>query len=352
MKDDFAHCIGLMSGTSLDGIDLVYVQFDKRDYTYFKILASDTISYSKKWKHDLQNAITFSEVDLQQLNIDYGQLLGVEINNFIKKYQLKNIDFIASHGHTVFHEPENGITLQIGSGQEIASITNQKVVCDFRTQDVQLGGQGAPLVPIGDELLFTADDFCVNLGGFANVSYRKQNKRIAFDICPVNIVFNEYVHKLGFEYDDKGEIASKGEINSLLLAKLNALDFYKKQPPKSLGLEWVKEVVFPLIDDCEFDIPTILRTFVEHAAQQIAKVIYKNKSILVTGGGVFNSFLMNRIEFHSKSKIKTQANQLINYKEALIFSFLGLLRIENKINCLKSVTGASKDHSSGVVFYP
>ncbi|MCT4699798.1 anhydro-N-acetylmuramic acid kinase [Tenacibaculum haliotis] len=350
MNNDFYFVIGLMSGTSLDGIDLVYVQFDKKDYKNFRILTADTISYTDYWKEKLQTAIHFPEEYLLKLDAKYGELLGTEINLFIKKNMIKNIDFIASHGHTVLHQPDDGITLQIGNGKVISEITNKKVVCDFRTQDVNLGGQGAPLVPIGDELLFSNYDNCVNLGGFANVSFKENENRIAFDICPVNIVLNHYVQKLGFEYDDKGKIASKGKINKELLEKLNALDFYDKNPPKSLGLEWVQSTIFPMIDKMEHDIPIILRTFIEHSAIQIGKIIRNNKSVLITGGGVFNSFLMGRIEFYAEIKIKIQSTELINYKEALIFAFLGVLRVENQVNCLRSVTGAKKDHSSGVIF--
>ncbi|WP_271406735.1 anhydro-N-acetylmuramic acid kinase [Tenacibaculum soleae] len=350
MNNDFYYIIGLMSGTSLDGIDLVYVQFDKKDYKSFKILNSETVSYTDQWKRKLKRAIGFSTDVLLELDIAYGRLLGNTINTFIRENKILKIDFIASHGHTILHQPDDRITLQIGNGKILSEITKQKVVCDFRTQDVQLGGQGAPLVPIGDELLFANYDFCVNLGGFANVSFKENEKRIAFDICPVNIVLNHYVQKLELEYDDKGKIASKGKINKALLEKLNELDFYDKLPPKSLGLEWVQAIIFPMIDSIEEDIPIILRTFIEHAAIQIGKIIFKNQSVLITGGGVFNSFLMKRIVFYSESKIKIQPNQLINYKEALIFAFLGLLRIENQVNCLQSVTGAKKDHSSGVIF--
>ena len=350
MNNDFYLVIGLMSGTSLDGIDLVYVQFDKKDYKNFRILTADTISYTDYWKEKLQTAIHFPEEYLLKLDAKYGELLGTEINLFIKKNKIKNIDFIASHGHTVLHRPDDGITLQIGNGKVISEITNKKVVCDFRTQDVNYGGQGAPLVPIGDELLFSNYDYCVNLGGFANVSFKENENRIAFDICPVNIVLNHYVQKLGFEYDDKGKIASKGKIIKELLEKLNALDFYDKNPPKSLGLEWVQSTIFPMIDKMEHDIPIILRTFIEHSAIQIGKIIRNNKSVLITGGGVFNSFLMGRIEFYAEIKIKIQSTELINYKEALIFAFLGVLRVENQVNCLRSVTGAKKDHSSGVIF--
>lgn len=343
--------IGVMSGTSLDGIDLVYVCFKNNDDKNFKIIHTETIQYSKEWKQLLQNAI-FSDKDaLQQLDVTYGQFLGGILNNFISNNKIVKIDFIASHGHTILHQPQKGITLQIGSGQEIAKITKQKVVCDFRTQDVKLGGQGAPLVPIGDELLFSEYDFCLNLGGFSNVSYSKDNIRIAFDICPVNIVLNFYANKLGLEYDASGKIASEGKINETLLKKLNALTFYQQKPPKSLGLEWVQKNIFPLIDELETNIPSILRTFVAHIALQISKVIYKNDKVLITGGGVFNTFLMDEIRQYSKSQISVPAKELIDYKEALIFAFLGLLKVNNKINCLQSVTGASKDHSSGVLFY-
>ena len=346
----YNYSIGLMSGTSLDGLDLVYVKFNNNSYKDFQIIHADTIPYSEKWKIILQKSIELSANDLNDLDIKYGKFLAERVNEFIIKYSIKNIDFISSHGHTVLHQPEKGITLQIGNGQIISKITKQKVVCDFRTQDVKLGGQGAPLVPIGDELLFPEYDYCINLGGFSNISYREKNKRIAFDICPVNIVMNFYASKLGFQYDKNGDLASQGKINNQLLSKLNELDFYKKQYPKSLGLEWVQNEVYPLIDSMEKNHIHILRTLVEHIAIQISNIVDQNSSILFTGGGVFNSFLMNRISILSANKVIITSKKIINYKEALIFSLLGLLRIENKNNCLKSVTGANKDHSSGVIF--
>ena len=344
--------IGVMSGTSLDGVDLVYVSFDVDSYQNFKILHAQTISYNKEWKQLLQNAIHSSKKELENLDTLYGQFLGKTILNFISNFKIDTIDFIASHGHTILHEPQKGITLQVGSGKEIAKITQQKVVCDFRTQDVKLGGQGAPLVPIGDELLFTDYDFCLNLGGFSNISYKKEGNRIAFDICPVNIVLNHYAQKLGFEFDKSGKIAEKGMVNEELLQQLNVLSYYQKTPPKSLGLEWVQEYIFPLIDNTEKEISSILRTFVEHVAQQIAKVIYKNDSVLITGGGAFNDFLISRIAFFAENKLELPSAEIINFKEALVFAFLGLLKLNNEVNCLQSVTGASKNHSSGVVFYP
>ncbi|TXD51419.1 MULTISPECIES: anhydro-N-acetylmuramic acid kinase [unclassified Polaribacter] len=344
--------IGVMSGTSLDGIDLVYVHFNEDKYADFKIIHAETIAYSKEWKQLLQNAIFSDETELQKLDRTYGKYLGNIINHFISNYKILKVDFIASHGHTILHQPEKGITLQIGAGNEIAKITKQKVVCDFRTQDVKLGGQGAPLVPIGDELLFSEYDFCLNLGGFSNISYHTEGVRIAFDICPVNIVLNFYVQKLNLEFDASGKIASEGKINTALLETLNLVAFYQKVPPKSLGLEWVQKEIFPLIDRLETDIPSILRTFVEHIAMQIGGVIYKNNAVLSTGGGVFNTFLMNRIEYHAKNSMKLPTQELIDFKEALVFAFLGYLKIKHQVNCLKSVTGARKNHSSGVIFYP
>lgn len=347
-KEAFA--IGLMSGTSLDGIDLVYVQFNKVNYQDFRIIHAQTIPYSDYWKTTLQSAIHFSEEKLGVLDEEYGVFLGNTIVNFINNFSIKHIDFIASHGHTILHQPEKGITFQIGSGKEILNITKQKVICDFRSQDVEFGGQGAPLVPIGDELLFSEYDFCLNLGGFSNISFRNVDSRIAFDICPVNIVLNFYANKLGYDYDESGKMASRGKINQQLLEKLNELDFYRQKPPKSLGLEWVQKEVFSIIDIFESDVLSILRTFVEHIAIQIGKIIFNNNSVLVTGGGVFNSFLIERIEFHSNIKILKANANLVNFKEALIFAFLGLLKIDNQANCLASVTGAKKDHSSGVIF--
>jgi len=341
-----------MSGTSLDGIDLAYIKMHASSYKDFEILKAETISYSKEWKTKLQEAVVYSNDELKLLDITYGNLLGEVLNGFLEKNAIDNIDFIASHGHTILHQPENGITLQIGNGQVIANNTQQKVVCDFRTQDVELGGQGAPLVPIGDRLLFTDYDYCLNLGGFANISYDENKQRIAFDICPVNIVLNHYTRKIGLEYDDEGKIASEGKINVELLRRLNELPFYQELPPKSLGLEWVQSTIFPLIDKEGSDIPTILRTFVEHVAMQIGNVVKNDATILVTGGGAFNTFLMKRIEFFAQTKIKQVTTELIDYKEALIFALLGVLKVQNKVNCLQSVTGAKKDHSSGNIFYP
>ena len=348
---EYTYAIGLMSGTSLDGLDLVYVKFNNKNSSDFQILFAETIAYEVVWQRKLQNAILFSSDELKELNNSYGKLLGDLCLHFIIKNKIRLIDFIASHGHTVLHQPDKGITLQVGCGKEIAKITKCKVIYDFRTQDVALGGQGAPLVPIGDELLFGAYDYCVNLGGFANVSYRENAKRIAFDICPVNIVLNHYTRKIGLDYDKGGSLASKGKIHKGLLGALNQLEFYAELAPKSLGLEWVKEKVIPMIDNYDLEVSDVLRTVIEHSAYQISKIV-KSDNVLFTGGGVFNTFLMERIQGLMKENVKISSDLLINYKEALIFAFLGLRRNANEINCLKSVTGAKMNHSSGKIYHP
>ncbi len=351
MNKKSIYAIGLMSGTSLDGLDIIYVRLEPSDYD-FEIISSVTIGYSEEWKHRLKSAFYLnSKDDIALLDTDFAAFIGNEVNSFVKKNKISNLDFIASHGHTIFHQPEQNYTLQIGNGQVLSNMTNCLVVNDFRTQDVELGGQGAPLVPIGDQILFSTYDACINLGGFANISFERDQKRIAFDICPVNIVLNEYSKRLGLEFDEGGVMASGGKIDLAILEQLNSLSYYKKEAPKSLGFEWVEEAIFPLFSETT-NPADVLRTYVEHTAIQIAKVILNFKSTLFTGGGVYNHFLLERIESHSFTKIVTPNDQIINYKEALVFALLGLLKLQNKTNCLSSVTGAVKNHSSGRIFRP
>jgi anhydro-N-acetylmuramic acid kinase len=346
--------IGVMSGTSLDGIDLVSVNFQFNDVWSFKIINSETIEYNREWYNTLKNLVAYSIEKLQEIDEDYTRYLAEIINNFIKKHNIINIDAVCSHGHTALHQPEKKLTYQIGNKSILAKLLNQKVVCDFRVEDVELGGQGAPLVPIGDKLLFSEYDFCLNLGGFANISTEIDGTRIAYDICPVNIVLNHYVKKLGFDYDDKGKMASTGSLNQNLLSELNSLPYYKENYPKSLGLEWVNTNIFPLIDSLNLEIKDVLRTFVEHTSIQIASEINKknNGTVLITGGGVYNTFLIDRIKTHSNQSIVMPNNEVVEYKEALIFGLLGVLKLTKQVNCLKSVTGAKKDHSSGKIYLP
>lgn len=269
--------IGVMSGTSLDGVDLAHINFEiKNGKWFYKIFECDTISYSNEMISKLKNGIHFSSIELSELNIEYTNLLGNIISEFIAKKNISNLDAVCSHGHTILHQPQNGFTLQIGNLPEIAKITNQKVVCDFRVQDVLLGGQGAPLVPIGDKILFSEFDYCLNLGGFSNISFEENNERIAFDISPVNTVLNFYANTFGLEYDDKGKISESGNISLELFDELNKLEFYQKSYPKSLGFEFVKEIVLPILENYPISTEDKMRTFTEHIAFQIGKY-YRQK---------------------------------------------------------------------------
>ena len=347
--------IGVMSGTSLDGVDLAYIVFTVKNNEWdFQILESETVPYSIDWLNKLKIAVGFSETALEKLNQDYTQLLAAIISNFIEKHEIKNLDAVCSHGHTILHQPQNGFTLQIGNLPEIAPLISQTVVCDFRVQDVQLGGQGAPLVPIGDRILFSEYEYCMNLGGFSNVSFEQNNKRIAFDISPVNTVLNFYANQLGLDYDDKGRISKTGICNKDLVQELNALDFYQKKHPKSLGFEFVKETVLPIIESYSISIKDKLHTFTEHVALQIAVALPNKKgSLFITGGGAYNDFLMERIQCHlPEMKIIIPSTKILEFKEALIFALLGVLKLRGEINVLSSVTGAKSDHSSGIIYSP
>ena len=347
MKTYFA--IGLMSGTSLDGLDICYAKFQNITNWEFEILKTETIPYSPEWKNRLQNAILLSAEDLLALDKEYGFYLGEKTQKFISKNNITDLDFIASHGHTVFHQPQRKFTLQIGDGRAIKLTTKKPVIYDFRSQDVLMGGNGAPLVPIGDELLFSQYDACLNLGGFSNISLQKNHQRIAFDISPVNVVLNYFAEKLGKNYDENGDFARNGAINFKILEQLNALTFYQKSAPKSLGVEFVNSEVFPLLKN---ETPeNIIATFTEHIAEQIAKVFNDNqlKTVLVTGGGTFNTYLLEKIQEKSQTELIVPDENIINFKEALVFAFMGVLRLSNEVNVLCSATGSSENHSSGLL---
>jgi anhydro-N-acetylmuramic acid kinase len=261
---------------------------------------------------------------------------------------------VASHGHTIFHNPLLHYTTQIGEGAAIAAGCGLPVVCDFRTGDVAAGGQGAPLVPLGDELLFGDYDYCLNLGGFANISMQSLNNRIAFDIVPANIILNHFANQRGKAYDPNGEIAASGQVQENLLQSLNDLAYYHIRPPKSLGREWVESEVLPLLSDTGLELEDAACTFCEHIAQQIAACLENGpqKKMLVTGGGAFNTYLVQRITALTQVKLIVPDVKTVNYKEALVFAFLGLLRMQAKPNCLASVTGASHNVSGGAVYLP
>jgi anhydro-N-acetylmuramic acid kinase len=355
MKKDYYNVIGVMSGTSLDGVDLAHIKFEiKTGKWKFEILECETISYDLSWIGILKTAVGYTENQLAELNKNYTKLLASIITSFISKHALENLDAVCSHGHTILHQPQNGFTLQIGNLPEISKLTQQIVVCDFRVQDVQLGGQGAPLVPIGDRILFQEYDYCMNLGGFSNVSFEEDNIRIAFDISAVNTVLNFYANQLGFDYDNKGQISKTGNCSTDLLNELNSLNFYQKKHPKSLGFEFVKETVLPLIEKYPITIEDKLHTYTEHIAIQIALALPKKEgSMLTTGGGAYNDFLIERIQFNlPEMNVIIPSKKILEFKEALIFALLGVLKMREEVNALQSVTGAKYDHSSGAVYAP
>ncbi len=344
--------IGLMSGSSLDGVDLALVRFDNRNGKYvFQIIDADTIPYPEKWKKCLSEAFLHQPEELHDTSIALGRFYGELVADFAKKNHV-HPDFVASHGHTIFHKPEQHFTLQIGDGQAMADACKFKTINDFRSEDVDKGGQGAPLVPIGDKLLFGDYEACLNIGGIANVSYEERGKRIAYDICIANQALNHLAQREGLEYDRDGHLACGGHIDEALLSQLNADSFFTQPAPKSLGREFFESKQKDLLNG--HSTADLLCTFTEHIAQQIGMALsgLPKGKLLITGGGAWNAFLVERIQSHTRHEVVIPSKDIVNYKEALIFAFLGLLKTEGKTNVLSSVTGAASDSSSGVVWTP
>ena len=348
-----------MSGTSLDGLDIAYCHISKTlDRWEYKIAQTKSVAYTSEMKEKLKKSIYLSADELLVFNNSYGQWLGEKVKIFIRENHL-HVDFIASHGHTTHHQPENGLTYQIGSGQHLANESACKVVCDFRTNDVALGGQGAPLVPIGDQVFFGNYEFCLNLGGISNISFEKNGKRIAYDIGLANMILNHITQKIDLQYDKGGQLASTGKINPSMLEQLNALEYYKLPFPKSTGYEWFTQKVVPIIETIEDSVENLLHTSIHHLCDQIAIQVKANEgntksTLLVTGGGALNDFLVETLKkkLGISIEVVVPTKKLIENKEALVFALMGVLRIEKEINVLSSVTGAMRDSSSGVVFLP
>jgi anhydro-N-acetylmuramic acid kinase len=343
--------IGLMSGTSLDGLDIVYCSLNFNERWTFEIHRARTISYDDAWKEKLRSAHTMSGAELTRLHTDLGILHGHWVKDFMDAQHVM-VDFIASHGHTVFHQPENGMTLQIGSPAHIVAQTGVEVIADFRSTDVALGGQGAPLVPVGDVHLFSDYAACLNLGGIANVTVKNGSELSAFDITVCNMALNYYAERLGLMYDRNGDVARSGVVHAELLQALNALSFFYQSPPKSLGKEfWLSECL-PVLEGVSLSESDSLRTFTEHIAIQIGQSLsgYNPDEVLVTGGGAHNQFLIERIAAHTQHRVVVPDNLIVDYKEALIFAFLGALRKSGHPNALRAITGASRDSLSGAVY--
>lgn len=347
--------LGLMSGTSLDGLDIVDVLLSKvsKDQWTFEVLHAETVDYSEDWQFRLGNSANESGIVLTQLSHDLGNYFGDAVNDFLARNAIRRDDIaaISSHGHTVFHQPKEGYTLQIGNGPELAHKTGLLTVCDFRVNDVLLGGNGAPLVPVGDQFLFSssAESF-LNLGGFSNISFQEKGTVLAFDICPVNIVLNKLAEQVGQRFDNLGRLGREGVIDRDVLSRLNELPFYSEAPPKSLGAEWVADEIHPIIGD-RVDLIT---TFYEHVAQQIAAVLTRHKlsSVFLSGGGAKNQFLLERLKSHYGGAVILPDSTIIEFKEAIVFALLGVLRLREEINVWCSVTGARRDSVSGVIHNP
>ncbi len=352
--------IGLMSGSSLDGLDIVYAELEDSGGTWtYQIKAAACATYSYEWIGKLQNAPQLNAYDYLLLHSCYGKLTGEKVNEFIDDNDLHHkVQLIASHGHTVFHAPQQGITAQLGDGAVIAATTGINTVSDLRMMDVALGGQGAPIVPIGEKLLFKDYSYYINLGGIANIT-ASQPLYTAFDICPANRVLNMLALKEGKIYDDEGAMARSGNVNTLLLTRLNNLDYYKKPFPKSLANGFGTDVIFPLIESFNLTTADALRTYTEHIVQQVVNAIANlqpsaiSLKLLLTGGGAFNTFLTERLNealkvFHIELLIPD--SDLIKYKEALIMALLGVLRWREENTVLNSVTGASRSSIGGAVW--
>ncbi len=345
--------LGIMSGSSLDGVDIAYCEFGFDKVWNFMIIKSETVPYDEHWRNTLQHLDTAHGETLCKTDIEYGNLLSDIISDFVKKNDLVP-DIISSHGHTIYHNPAKYYTLQIGNGQVIATKTGIKTITDYRIKDITLGGHGAPLVPIGDQLLFSEYDFCINIGGIANISFLENDKRVAFDICPSNQLLNYLSMQVGKTFDYNGNIAQLGKLDKDLFNKLNDHPYYKLSYPKSISNQLVNNEFIPILNNSNTEIANKLYTTCKHIAYQINEItkIKKNPGILITGGGAHNGFLVNAIKYETLQNIIVPDKTIINYKEALIFAFMGVLNMKEKINCLSSATGASRDSICGVLYKP
>jgi len=346
------YVLGTMSGTSLDGLDVAFCRFSKTTSGWdYQVIAATTFPYEDELRTRLSEATHLSAIEFVKLDIDLSLFMAQSIQQFLLKQPITP-DFIASHGHTIFHQPDVGMTSQIGRGAVLAARTGLTTVCDFRTVDVALGGQGAPLVPIGDALLFGQYDACLNLGGFSNISFRRDGRRVAFDIAPCNMALNYIANKRNMPYDNNGDTARVGNIDDTLLNKLNSLDYYRLKGAKSLGKEWFESTFLPLLNASKASIINQLRTLTEHIAMQIAASSHgkDGEKMLVTGGGAHNQFLIERLNSLGNKEIIIPDTKTIDFKEAIIFAFLGVLRMNGEVNCLREVTGARINNCGGAVY--
>lgn len=340
--------IGIMSGTSLDGLDLALCEFNNENpHASFNIIAADTIVYDNFWKEKLQTIFNANAQQYFELHSLYGEFIGNSVIDFLNKHN-ETAEYIASHGHTVFHRPQLGFSTQIGCGATIAAITGINTICDFRSLDVALKGQGAPLVPIGDRDLFYSYESCLNIGGIANIAFTKNSETIAFDICIANMALNYLTETIGLAYDEGGKIAKTGNSDPILLQQLLNLNTHRK----SLGREWFEQLFLPILNNSLIGLNHKLATCVQYLATKINDCLNVNqlKSVLITGGGAYNSFFIEELQKLYSGKIEIPTNEIIQYKEALIFAYLGYLRINHQTNTLNSVTKATRNSISGCIY--
>jgi anhydro-N-acetylmuramic acid kinase len=362
--------IGLMSGSSLDGLDIAYVHLQETGGRWsMEIQQTACIPYNHEWVEKLRGAIRLSALDYMLLHTDYGHFIGKAVNQFIEDHHLEHkVDMIASHGHTTFHMPLRGMTGQIGDGASIAAETRLPVISDLRALDLAFGGQGAPIVPIGEKLLLGDYGFLLNLGGIANLSFRyanenKEDQYHAFDVSPANRVLNMIVKRDGLLMDEGGKIAASGKLDTKLLAALERLDYYGLAYPKSLANDFGTDVVFPMVSGAKLSTADALNTFIEHIASQLKKDITEivgrhhiqpeGQQLLVTGGGALNNYLVERIVANLEPlgiKVVVPDRQLIEFKEAVVMALIGVLRWREEYNVLSSVTGARRDSIGGALW--
>ena len=348
------HVIGMMSGTSVDGTDMAHCRFeyDGKEWRY-DILHAETKGYSQEWKDRLNGVYSGTAAEFAKTHTDYGRYLGVLARSFMMAHGIGNVDCIASHGHTIFHRPAEKFTAQVGEGAALSAASGQVVACDFRTSDVAHGGQGAPLVPIGDRMLFPSYTHCLNLGGIANISFETGGSRLAYDIGPCNFLLNHVAGKAGMDYDKNGDLARSGKIVPGLLNVLSEAKYYSLAPPKSLGREDMEQVFLPLVEKSGAAYADILCTLCEHLALKVAEAVPSPRSrMLLSGGGAWNAFLVERIRARVAGESIVPDARTVDFKEALIFAFLGVLRLRGEANCLASVTGADRDACGGALYRP
>jgi anhydro-N-acetylmuramic acid kinase len=338
-----------MSGTSLDGLDVAICEFTCDPTWSGRILQFNMFDFSESLRSSLKNSMILTAEELWKLDKSWAHFAAECVSKTSPELLLR-VQLLSSHGHTVFHNPQDGYSVQIGSGAVLAAQSNLPVVCDLRSLDIAYGGQGAPLVPLVDSTLFSEYTACLNLGGFANISILPK----AWDIGVCNNLLNILAREKGVEYDAEGSIAKSGKIIGDLLQQMLSIPYHRLPPPKSLGVEWMQKELYPLLEKvADHPLEDRMRTAVEYIAISIVNDCPKAGKILVTGGGAFNRFLIQRLnELGDGVEFYLPDSEVINGKEAFAFAFLGLLRWLGKPNVLKSTTGARKESSGGAVWLP